>query len=356
MGISNFTDWLRTEFAARPEAFGRLAQQSLAVVAVSTSRWRGQRLIQTAEISVGGRKVENEAATTKPRWTLLPDDLKSQFDAIALGVQQCIAMYAVNNGDGGKDDDEDGVEPLVLRRGMYAVDAANLPRLKALLLNARRHWNRLADDLCTEEGHAKLLDQVKDKVGVSLFPVVAPLVPNRSTLRTKFGLRFYKMPIRLDAPPDATADEREGAAAAALEALETVVRRPRESLAAACDALAVQLVAADGTARVPVRTDKTTGAVVPGRRTIKTASVLAGRKAADAFAAFGGFVDPELKAAVATLAALLPDEKGAAEAVAAKLREDDALAVAVGAAANKVAALARDEDLMCAAVTSRIAK
>lgn len=369
MHTVNFSDWLKAEYARHPEAYGDLAQQSLVVVAVSVRRWRGQRLIKAAEVAVSGVPLGVTAVTTQPRWSLVPERVRAEFDAVALGVTDLIESMTANSGQAGEDDDEGETSSLIFRRGLHIVDAANWPRLVKLLGVARTQWNRLADDLCTEEGYAALREDVAKrvrgaiaaegdfKVGAeavdALVAKVVSLVPSPSALRTRFGITFLKLPIRLDQPVES---DTPGGPSVALEAIEVAVRKPREALAKAADAFASQLVepGPDGKLRAaqPTRKTKNKG-VVTVRRSTAGRSVQAAGAAARDFLGFGGFVDPELRAAVEVWAAELPVDAGAADAVAKTLRDDDALALACAEKALKVAALARDESQMCAAVAAR---
>jgi hypothetical protein len=357
MGV-NFRDWLRQELSTRKAEFGRLATASVMVVAVSRHAWRGHRLIKGAKIEVDGETVEKKEATTQPRWNLLPDEVKVRFDLLDNGVESLLAQFCVGRRrpKAAAEDDEvaDG-RGLVLRRGVYAVDAAHFPALKARMRNARERWDEEADRLCSEEGYGELVALVREKVGPEHADRVLPLIPDRGPLRAKFGLQFYRLPIRLDPEEAADADEAEGAIEALYEIIEAGVREPREELARVALNVAVQLAVKVGADVKPFRPTRTTesGETLAVARRIREPSVLALDTALQEFANKARYADPELKIAVDRLRRAVPGAPGAA-AFAAALRSDDAKALEVGGLAFEVAERALDEASMCAAVAAAL--
>lgn len=346
---TTFEKWLEAEYRSQPKAFGAMAAKSLVVVWVRRRRWRGHRAIHGAEVVVEAETVK-DGATTHPRWNLLPDEVKRKFNVLDDGVKLLVAQYCCNAGDA----EEDEARATVLRRGVYAVDAGHWPRLKSRLETARKRWDEAADAITSEEGFEELVDKVKKRVGGDHFARVRPLIPDRQALRAKFSLEFGRLPIRLDPEQAGDADEKEGSASFAVEAVALVVKKPRLALAEAMRNLAGQLVTKVGDDYkpfYPIRTKD--GSEVAGSRSISMRSVEAAAKAVAEFDGFIGFAEAKLVEAVGALRRDLP--QGAAAAGAAEnLRSDDAAAARVGKAALKAAEIAADESGMCEAVAGRL--
>src|SRR5262245_15166782 len=100
--------------------------------------------MKDVRIEVEGEEVKGDA-TTHPRWSLVPKYLKFTFDNLDRSVEGILAQFCVGRrstaasaeGEEGKDDEVADGTGLVLRRGVYAVDAAHFPALKARMRVAR---------------------------------------------------------------------------------------------------------------------------------------------------------------------------------------------------------------------------
>lgn len=343
--MSVFRDYLRSEYAANPADLGGLADAACRLVRVRRSRWRGYRVARGAEVKVKGEEVPAEAVS-KLRWDLLPEATKKVFSAVEKSVKDALDRYAT----GGRmaQDDETKLSSLV-GNGVVVVDSLKFPRLKQLLDASAEALAREADDLCTEEGYAKLLEGIRKKVGETHWPGVVSLIPGRDKLRSKFGLTYELLPVRL--APDPDRDEEPAAAAgrgnAAMDVLEVAVRQPRERLAEACEHFADVLAhPAPGGTRVVGVSDAGRKRVVPAK------TVRAVVDEVDAFGGFDRFADDRLREALAQLRSRLPRAAADDAATARHLSADDAAAIDLAGAAAYVARAARDEAGMCAGLAA----
>lgn len=337
-----FRRWLAEQFRADPVSVGKYAATACRPVRVTRRWWRGQRVMDAqAEVKLGVNEVA-AGARTQPRWRLIPDDMKLEFQKLDRAVDRVVSRYTV---------DGDDAVPLALGDGVYVIDAAELPDAQRRLSELQEAWGRSADRWTTEDGYARLHEQLAAQMGDASYKEAKALVPDRHRLRAAFGLIVRPLAVRL--VPDAADDPATRAAVEGntVALLAAAVVRPREQLAAGVSALAGRLCEPDAAAGFrPLKPTRTVaGAAREVSRTVTADAVAAARRAVDEFAPYAPRTDPRLRHAWGAAAAELPAEGApdALAAVAARLKVQDADALRVGIILTKVAEAARDETGMC---------
>lgn len=350
--MSIFKKFLDKEYRADPTGLSRFATAACTLVRINRRWWRGYKTMDKAEITVAGEQIKSDN-TTQPRWKLIPDQVKEEFVNFEKAVDILIRANCVFASE-----DENGRLPLLTGGGNYAVDAANWPRVKALLRQAQQKWGECADRWCTDDGYKEFHQLLKDKYGETDYDRVRDLVPPAKKLRRCFGLDVVVLPIRLAEDVGDDPDAEVGRREAITELLETAVRRPREDAAAAWRNLAEQLVEFDnGRQALVARTVWRTvdGQKTPGARRVQGRSVAAARAATDALSARSGrYMEPALVDAVQAVLGEIPAGDGPAKSAAAKLNMNDTDALRVGKMLLDAAAVADDEAGMCLGVADAV--
>ena len=341
-----FRNWLADQFRADPAGVGRYAANACRPVRVNRRWWRGQRKMDRTAVKVDNADVP-EAARTDPRWRLVPDEMKAEFQALERSVDQLVGRYVV--------EDENGA--LALGDGVYVVDAADLPEVSRRLSQFQDAWSRSADRWTTEDGYQRLHALLKEQVGEASYDRVKDLVPPRHELRARFALIVRPLAMRL--VPDADDDPQTRAAVEdnTVTLLEAAVRRPREQLAAVLEGLACRLVTPGADDEyVPLKPSRTVrGAQQVVSRNIPAQALVAAREALDRYRPLLERADPALRSAWQAAAMELPDAAAvdAVGAFARRLRDQDADALRAGMILLRAARAARDESGMCQEFANR---
>lgn len=344
------TEYLRSRFKDSPEVVNAFASKNLKLVAVHQRRWRGHHLVERADVSVGGQDVSS--VVTEPRWNLMPDEMKSKFQALERSVRELLKIYAEGGElpDETKDQDEAEMIAALVRGGTYLVDSGNLDRLSRAMDGLQREWRETADSYTTEDGYQQLRDMVKEKVGEDNFGLVEKLIPDRNKLTGKFGLMYYVVPVQFTVDSKSNTPERE---AFVIGAVEMLIRGPRNRLVEALTGLNDQLGTRDATGTFVPRKLQATDGKVRGR-SVRGATVTAARKALETFTSSCNYVDNELAAVVSAARNELPDDVAAATALAKKLNSKDDIAETLYTQLELVVSAATDESNMVEAVKASI--
>lgn len=347
-----FKKFLADEYSTDPTGISRFATTACKLVRITRRWWRGYKMMDKAEVTIAGEQIRDKI-TTKPRWKLIPDEVKEEFANLERSVDMLIQANCVFSSE----DADDGRQPLLTGGGNYAVDTANWPRVQQLLRRAQQAWAEAADKWCTDDGYVSFHALLKEQCGDADYERVKDLVPKATKLRRRFGLDVVVLPIKLAEDVGGDPDAEAGRRTAITELIEAAVRKPREDAAAAWRALADQLVEPHGTdLRARIYWREVGGQTVPGARRIQGKSLTAARRGTDALDRAARYLDPDLRRAAAAVAAELPkeNEDGPAKALAAKMNSDDALALRVGKILLAAVAAAEDESGMCAGVAEAI--
>jgi hypothetical protein len=269
-----FRNWLADQFRADPAGVGRYAANACRPVRVNRRWWRGQRKMDRTAVKVDNADVP-EAARTDPRWRLVPDEMKAEFQALERSVDQLVGRYVV--------EDENGA--LALGDGVYVVDAADLPEVNRRLAQFQDAWSRAADRWTTEDGYQRLHALLKEQVGEASYDRVKDLVPPRHELRARFALVVRPLAMRLVPDSDDDPETRAAVEDNTVTLLEAAVRRPREQLAAVLEGLAGRLVTPGADDEyVPLKPSRTVrGAQQVVSRNIPAQALIAAREALDRY-------------------------------------------------------------------------
>lgn len=350
---SRFRQFLENEYAADPSQLGGLADRVCRLVRVVRSHWRGQYKIRRAKVLVDNEEIDPKVVGGLT-WKFLPKDIRREFAALENSIDRALRLYSV----GGGHSSERQMASLV-GNGVYVVDTAYWPRLQSLLEAAAQSWAQIADRLCTEEGYEELMRKIREAVGDDHFEAEKRRFPSRHLLRSKFGLHYEVLPVRLapDTDRDAEPGVARGRRSVVLDAIESVVRGPREALADALEHFANTLttpapsgdpvndrIARPGTCQPDGNTYRP--------RVVRVATVAAVSAALEQYRSFGRYVDPELRSALQLLVQFWPTRSEDDEHLARTLTRSDSDAVRYAVLALRVAQAARDENGMCAAIAS----
>jgi hypothetical protein len=351
--MTTFKKFLDDEYTTDPSGLSRFAANTCKLVRITRRWWRGYKTMDRATVAVAGEQIKQDNIT-QPRWKLIPDEVKEEFTNFEKSVDLLIRAHCVF----AREDDENGIQPLLTGGGNYAIDTANWPTVKTLLRKSQQAWGECADKWCTDDGYQELHRLLKEKIGEADYERVKDLIPSAKKLRRRFGLDVVVLPIRLAEDVGDDPEAEVGRKLAITELIEVAVRTPREDAAAAWQSLADQLVettpAGNLQALVVWRQTKKDGPVSPTSRRVQGKSVTAARKATDALNRAARYLDPDLVAAAQLIRTELPEEDGPAKSVAAQMNSDDSLAVRVGKMLLDGVAAATSEAGMCLGVSDAI--
>lgn len=348
--MSKLNAYLNDRFAANAEVMSAFAKRKLRLVAIHQRRWRGQMMIkQQAEVKVDGSDVSK--SVTEPRWDLLPDEMKTKFNAHEKAVRDVMNIYAEtgelpSEGDGEQEESE--MIASLLSGGMRLVDSSNIDRVRKLIEPIQRKWREDADSYTDEEGYQNFRDLVKEKVGDETFGLVERLLPEKNNLANKFGLTFYEVPVQFVVDAKTTTPERQ---AMIVNAIAMLVRGPRVRLAESLQDLMTQLGGRDGETFVPRKV------VADGKirkRTIRGTSIISTAKAVSHFKDSCAYLDVETSESVESVVKAVPTDSGAATALAKSVNDDDRAAESLYCNLESLLKSAMDEDNMVAAAASSI--
>lgn len=350
MSNVSLDEFIRKTYTADPTGAVRFANDSYQLVHVTRRCWRGYKTMNDAVVALDGKSVDARA-TTKPRWKLMPDRMKDEFATLDNGIDQLVATYCIsgkNTADG---------TPVLTGGGNYAVLADNWPHVRRLLKRYQKVWSETADKWCTDDGYERLHEHLKEQIGEDDYARAKDLIPKQQDLRAKFGLIVREIPVRIRDERDVTEDVQSDRMEAFAELIASSVRIPREEAAEAWRNLANQLVTANAAGELVAfrRLVQRDGTPTDRGRSVGGPAILAARRATDATARCGRAVDLAFQEMIRLVSMALPDESGAARAVALGLNSDDAAAVSIGKLLLEAAAVAVDEGSMCNAVAAAMA-
>lgn len=345
--------FLAAEYTNDPTGLSRFATNSCKLVRITRRWWRGYKTMDRAEITVAGEQIKADH-TTRPRWKLIPSEVKEEFANFEKSVDLLVRANCVF----ATEDEEYGRQPLLTGGGNYAVDVANWPRVRVLLQKSQQAWGECADKWCTDDGYKEFHRLLREQIGETDYDRVKDLIPSAKKLRRRFGLDVVVLPIRLAEDTGDDPEAEEGRRTAITELIEAAVRGPRHEAADAWTSLADQVVektpAGQLQAKVVWRQTKKDGPIAPTARRAQGKSIVATRKATDALDRAARYLDEPLREAAEIIRSELPEEEGPAKAVAAKLNSDDAFALRVGKMLLEGVSAAENEAGMCQGVADAI--
>jgi hypothetical protein len=294
----------------------------------------------------------NENAVTNNSWKLSPNEPIKEFMGFSTAVDDILESYTVSP----KEDEEGNMSATVLvGGGRYLVDSSVWPRLQELLHKVQEKWSEAADRWCTQEGYDQIHALLKEQRG-ELYETVKELIPDRHSLRTRYGLDFRTAPVQILSDTASTTAEA-GRRDELVDLLEMAVRVPREAVADKWDKFAQNLVdTKDGqlVARKPVRIDKA-GNSKAAKRSVPPASIASLREATETLCRAERYLDPDLLFLRNKILSELPAEPKLAEEVAKILISNDEEALRIGKLLYDAAAAARSEANMCLGLGNAIA-
>lgn len=348
--MSVFRTYLENTYAKDPTKISRFASDAFVLIRIRQRYWKGYKKVGKADVTADNVAVDEETVT-RPSWKLCPKEVLNLFQAKSDGIRTLVATYCFHpKKENGDDEDLDGADAetgtILVGGGRYAVDAAHWPRLQRMLAVAKDDWAAAADEWTTEDGYQKFHDLLKAERGDSVYSHIKELVPDRHTLRSRYGLFYRKAPVRI--VEDTTGDPvgEEGRKGELVDLLDLAVRPPRLAAAGVWRELAEKLITPDGQALIPVRTNAK-GETVTTTRGLKPQSVNACREETEALIRSDRYLDDTLIDLRNVVAKEIPDAPDALKAYTKTLNSDDAAAVRLGTLLVKAAAAAADEAGMC---------
>lgn len=351
--MSAFRDYLQKTYAADPQRIGEFVSNSFVFVRIRQRYWRGYRKAKGVNVAVDGLAITDDptsaAATsmTMPSWKLAPHELVDEFQLMATGVDQAIRRHAFSPKESADDQTSAGAASAVLvGGGRHMVDVAVWPQLQDFLGGVAAKWSESADRWCTEDGYEKLHANVKEQYGEEIYGKISSLIPERNTMRAKFGLDVRTAPVKIVEEKSTSEAVKDGRRDEIVDLLDLAIRAPREEVADVWEAVAGRLIAADGTALKVYREEAGRGRKET-YRTFRSMTIRSVRNHTLMLTRGERYLDSELKSLRDEVLKSFPEDETAAKDVAKALSRDDAEAVRVGDLLRRAATAARNESGMC---------
>lgn len=355
--VSVFREYLLKTYADSPDAVGDFVSKSYVFVRIKQRFWRGYRKAKGVGLQLEGVESKDKIADamTQPSWKLAPKELVSEFQNFSTSVEQAVSRWAISP----RDDDENeerAVAAVLVGGGRYMVDVAVWPQLQDFLSSVQTKWSEAADHWCTEDGHAKLHDHVKSQYGDEVYDRISKLIPERNSMRSRFGLSVRTAPVKIVEEGSTSDASKQGRRDEVVDLLELAVKTPREEAAEVWEEVGNRLVEFDGERwSAKKRYVERDGTSKETNRVVQVRTVQMVNTTAKALSRGERYLDPVTKSFRDKIVKEFPADAGSAKDVAKLLASNDQVAVQLGCLLIEAAKACRDEAAMCEGLSAAVA-